>query len=199
MEHTRMEIHQEAPTLGQRLDGSQLPVVRQRALIDLVDSASDHLRRFLLQRHLPPERQEDITAETWLIVIQKIQDGAFCATQGDPISYVIGIAAMLLKRVPTSVIHEAAFADDVDLADTSDAFAASDILIDVERAASALDDPEDQAVLEAILADRTIREIAGQFGCSYKTAWRRYHRCLARCRQALTSSPRKETYHAATV
>ena len=193
-----MDIHEEMPTLGQRLDGSQPLVVRQRALIDLVDTASDHLRRFLSQRRLPSERQEDITAETWLMVIQKIQGGAFCATQGDPISYVIGIAAMCLKRVPTLLSREAPFADDADFADTNDVFATSDAMLDVARAASSLDDPEDQAVLEAILADRTIREIAAQFGCSYKTAWRRYHRCLIRCRQAFVSSPIEEVSHAAT-
>ncbi len=185
MEVTRVEMYGASLTLSERLDGDQPPAVRQLALIELVDTASEPLRRYLVSRQVPADQRDDVAAETWLTVVELIQRGAFHVVRGEAVSYVIGIARMLLKRRPLAWTYEAALEDAAALVDAADAFAVTEATLDVARAAALLRHPEDQVVLAAILAQHTIPEMATLFGCSYKTAWRRYHRCLLHCRQAL--------------
>jgi DNA-directed RNA polymerase specialized sigma24 family protein len=169
-------------TLGERLDRTSPLAVRQRALIELVSLASLPLQRFVQGRHVPAQDQKDICNDAMLLMIQKVIGERYDCTLGDPISYLIGIAAKLIRRPTPAAKREEALPEDMEIATPDNTFQTTDATIDVDDIAARLTHPEDRAVLAMIRAEYTITEMAKQFECSYKTAWRRFHRCLDNCR-----------------
>jgi|GEM_PF-6562370 len=179
-------------TLAERLDENQLLPVRQRALVEFVEGMYPTLKRFLLLNHVPIERLDDIASDVWLTVVKKIEEGEYRLKEGQPTSYVFGIAAKTLLRTPAHMSRETALTTEEDLPDMTDDYAASDATMDIAHIAQLLTDPEDLAVFAALLQQKSITEMAAEFDVCYKTAWRRWHRCLDHCRDAIHASKEVE-------
>jgi DNA-directed RNA polymerase specialized sigma24 family protein len=144
-----------------------------------------------------------MVSDVWAIVIEKVQDGAFHVAVGEkadvnqPKKYVIGIAANIVKRTNASATHETDLTNEEDIPDMKDDFAVADNHMDFAHAAQLLTDPEDLAVLAALLVEKTIPDMVRDFAVPYKTAWRRYHRCLDHCREVLQVANGREAHDVA--
>lgn len=174
-------------TLSQQLADQYDDSTRANALITLMDYAQEPLRRYVTTR-AALDHVEDICAETWKIAFEHISAGIFEDRGDDPIGYVIGIARLVSLRYGSR--QQRRQQREVALDETvapmvEDGMMDSESRLDLASLRQALPDPEDQAVLQALLADQTINDMAHAWNCHYKTAWRRFHRFLDHSRDVL--------------
>ncbi len=172
-------------SLSARLDGQNPIPVREKALDELTLAAADALRHFVISRlGSRTTDADDVISATWEAVITRVLDGGYEDRGSDPISFVIGVAHnMILRQYDATQIRRQRevsqlAAEESGGVDVGLLVAERDVDLDALYAQL---EPEERQYFQLMRAGYSISEMAAKFGCSYRTAWRNYHRVIRRC------------------
>jgi RNA polymerase sigma factor (sigma-70 family) len=172
--------------LSARLDSRNPLPIREKALDDLTFIAAEPLRRFVIGKlGAQSPDADDVINATWEAVIARVLDGGYEDRGSDPISFVVGVAQnMVLRQYVTTQSHlrrEVTPSAAEESGGTDIRLLAAESGVDLDTLYAQLE-PEEQQYFQLMRAGYSISEMASRFGCSYRTAWRYYHRVIERCR-----------------
>ena len=171
--------------LSAHLDWRSPLSVREKALEELPVVAAEPLRRFVIGRLGPQSPDaDDVISTTWETVIRLVLEGGYEDRGSDPISFVIGVAQNMVSRQRVATLsyqqHTIAQTATEEPGSVDIRLLAAESGVDLDTLYAQLE-PEEQQYFQLMRAGYSISEMAARFGCSYRTAWRYYHRVIGRC------------------